>query len=142
MIRLRSHSRKKTDLRFEIIPIIDVMFTLLIFFVIYCTMLAPISSKGIQLKLPTASSVVPEKKGVTVSVDASQKVYLDSVYMPSELVKLKVAQLMKENPETYVILSVDRTVEYDFVVHVLDSIRLGGCANVVLEAEQKNSNER
>ena len=139
MVKFRSGSRKRAELRFEVIPIIDVLFTLLIFFVIYSTMLAPVNNKGIQLKLPTAESSASQKKGLMVAIDRDENVYVENELTPIGLLKIKVTQRMAQSPDTYVILSSDRAVSYDQVMQVLDNIRLGGCASIVLEAVQKTT---
>ena len=140
-VKFRTSSRKKAELRFEVIPVIDVMFTLLVFFVIYSTMLAPVNNKGIQLKLPTAESTTSEKKGLMVAIDKNENVYVEKQLTPLGLLKEKVAQRMAQTPDTYVILSSDRSVSYDQVMQVLDNIRLGGCASIVLEAVQKTTHD-
>lgn len=139
MIKLRPSSRKASELRFEVVPLIDVMFTLLIFFVIYSTVLGPMNKKGIKLKLPTAESSAPEKKGISISINSAEKVFFDSEETPVDLIKVKIARRIQEVPDTYVTLSSDRSVSYDQVMQVLDNIRLGGCANIVLEAAQKTT---
>ncbi|MFC1751927.1 ExbD/TolR family protein [Thermoproteota archaeon] len=126
-------------MRFEIAPLLDVIFILLIFFAVSTSLV--VTQKGIKLQLPEASSGVKEKKGAVVSVDKSQKIYFDNKLIPRNALKSKIAFLIKEEPEYQVILNADKITPYNFIISVLDDIRLGGCYDIVLEVKSKITNE-
>ena len=128
---------KRQPLHFEVIPIIDVMFTLMIFFVIYASTVSSLSNQGIKMKLPAAASVVKESHGTVITIDESLNVYLDGALTPVDEVRDRIAAQFKADPELSVILSADHTVPYETVVQLLDSIRLAGVHKVSLEAQKK-----
>ncbi len=131
--------RKRSELRFEVIPIIDVMFTLLIFFVIFSSTLAALSHKGMTMNLPSASSVTTEKKTVLLSIDRDFHFYIDDKQIPQESLRKTISEMIRENPTLRIMLSADRDVPYDLVIRSLDDVRLGGCYDIVLRAKQKDS---
>jgi biopolymer transport protein ExbD len=131
--------RKRSELRLEVIPIIDVMFTLLIFFVIFSSTLATLSHKGMPMNLPSASSVTTEKKTVLFSIDHDFHFYLDDNQIPQESLRKKIAEMVRENPTVRIMLSADKEVPYDLVIRALDDVRLGGCYDIVLRAKQKGT---
>ncbi len=114
---------------------VDVVFTLLVFFAVLATTSA--YNQGMKLQLPAAASVSNEKKGVVLSIDAEGHFYLDKEPIDVAVVRQRVAEQMKNVPETQIILNADKTVPYTLVIQALDEVRLGGCFDVVLEAEQK-----
>jgi biopolymer transport protein ExbD len=118
---------------------LDVVFILLIFFAVSTTLV--MNNKGIKLQLPAAESVVKQKKGVVVSIDKKERVFLNNVLVPEELLKSKISDLITSNPDTQVILNAHVTTPYQKVIRVLDDIRLGGGYDIVLQAEKKINNE-
>ena len=67
--------RKKQASRLELAPIIDIAFILLIFFAVSTSLLT--NKQGIKLDLPTAGKVEKNPKGVVLSIDKTQKIYVD-----------------------------------------------------------------
>lgn len=94
-----------------------------------------------KLQLPAAASVTTEKKGVVLSIDTSQKVYLDDQEVPLPLLQSRIAEMVKREPQLQVILNADQNTPYSLLIRILDDIRLGGTYDVVLEAKKKVSDE-
>lgn len=134
MIRIHVPKRYKPENRLEIAPLLDVIFILLIFFAVSSTI---IMNKGIQLQLPAAISIEKEKRGAVLAIDAAQNVYLNQEKIPSNLVRTRIAEIIKTIPDTQVIIQADRRTPYEFLITVLDDIRMGGCYDLVLEAKKR-----
>ncbi len=128
---------KRQPIHFEVIPIIDVLFTLLIFFVIYASTVAGLSNKGIKMKLPVATSVVKEVKGILVSIDENSEIFIDGVAVSPDMFRQEITTRINGATDMSIILSADKIVSYDRVITVLDDIRLAGGVNVSLKATQK-----
>ena len=130
---------RKRTVQFEVIPVIDVLFTLLIFFVIYSASVAGFSNKGIHLKLPSASTVSQQTSGLFVTIDADNKIYLDGVEVQEQEVKIKTQERLQTQPDLAVSLRADQKTPYDTVIQVLDDLRFAGAQHVSLEAVQKKA---
>ncbi|MCP4050246.1 MAG: biopolymer transporter ExbD [bacterium] len=137
-INIRPPKRKKPENRLEIAPLLDVIFILLIFFAVSTTV---IMNKGMKLQLPSAASVATQKKGSVLTIDREQRLYLNKILIPADLLSVKIADLVKEAPDFQIIVKADKYTPYSFLIYVLDNIRLGGCFDLVLEAKEKQIKE-
>ena len=127
--------RKKLPARLELAPIIDIVFILLIFFAVSTTLLT--NKQGIKLDLPSAESTEKNPKGIVLSVDANQDVFIEDENIPFENVQIHLNALIKSDPTLQVILNIDQSITYDYVIQVLDQVKLAGCYNIALQAEKK-----
>lgn len=120
--------------RIEMLPLIDIVFLLLVFFIY--AMLSMAVHRGLPVALPTSSSAKVDKHLIlSVTVKADGSVYLDGDPMSlgnlHQLLEARVAT----NPETGVLLFGDRTLSYQTLFNVLDEIRLAGVNRISLQAE-------
>jgi biopolymer transport protein ExbD len=122
--------------RIEMLPLIDIVFLLLVFFIY--AMLSMAVHRGLPVVLPTSSTAKIDKSLIlAVTVRADGTLYLDN-----EMVSLKgLSQVLerkaRENKETGVLLFADRTLAYQKLFHVLDEIRLAGISRISLQAERE-----
>ena len=120
--------------RFELTPLIDVIFILVLFFAVTSSFVE--TKKGIQLTLPSAVSIESAKKSVVISVDRKQRVHWNGQRIKESLIQSKVVSLMKESPDQQIILQADKSTPYIRVVSILDTVRSSGCNNVMLQAQK------
>ncbi len=130
-----SKKYKRQPLHFEVIPIIDVMFTLLIFFVIYASTVAGFSNKGIPLQLPEASSASTAPKNIHIDVDSTSTVWMNGQQVPIETLTSVLMPLSQTQPKLPVVLRADKQVAYALVIRVLDLIQQSGFHEVSLGTE-------
>lgn len=97
-----------------------------------------ISPMGMNLQLPSAVSIASEKQGLTLRIDKDNKIWMEQTEMTMEQIQPIVEQLMLKNPKTQIYFLADKTVAYDQVIQALDGVRLGGCFDIVLEAEKRD----
>ena len=131
----RRRTRRDGAIRFEMAPLLDVVFILLIFFAVSSTILD--KNQGMNLDLPSAKSVKQQVPGVVVRIDKNQRVYLENQRITESALSSQIANRLKNDPKTKVVLQADRLTPYSHVIRVLDKIRLGGGYDVVLEAKVK-----
>ena len=128
------YTRKAQAPRFELTPLIDVVFILVIFFAVTTSFSPP--QQGLTLMLPSAVSVETSDQSVSISIDKHQRVYWDGVRISESDISPRVAMLMEESPLHRVILQADKHTAYVRIVSVLDAIRQAGCSRVMLQAEK------
>lgn len=123
---------EKKKARIEMIPLIDVTFLLLSFF-IYVSLFM-IVQRGIPLQLPKAATSASERsEALEVSVDGLGQVFVAGAQinmedLPSVLLEKAIASGLDR-----VSLRGDRLVSYERIMQVLDRIRRAGIAKVTLE---------
>ncbi|MBE9137708.1 biopolymer transporter ExbD [Nodosilinea sp. LEGE 07088] len=125
------------EVRLEIIPLIDVIFCILTFFILAAVGLT--RQQAIDLELPSADTGQPlpgqEGQGsdrVYVSIDGFGQVYLDQQPVPIEVLQDVLFQFVQTNPNVLIVLYASRDARYDDVITVLDQLRAVGGNRVAL----------
>ncbi len=123
--------------RVEILPLIDIVFLLLVFFIY--AMLSMAVHRGISVNLPTSSSARIERDFLlSVTIKDSGELFLDNNRIPlkdlNRLLKLRAKQ--EDSPG--ILLFADRRVSYQLLVKVLDQISKAGLSRISLQTTMEN----
>tara|TARA_R110002096_G_scaffold161007_7_gene327451 strand:- start:15603 stop:16046 length:444 start_codon:yes stop_codon:yes gene_type:complete len=119
----------------NVVPYIDVMLVLLVIFMVT----APLLTQGIEVDLPKASSEpieeVPNHRPLVLSVDADGNLYIDvgddeNEPASGKEVVAKVGAVLRNRPETPILVKADRTVPYGNVVGAMVLLQQGGAQNI------------
>jgi biopolymer transport protein ExbD len=107
----------------NILPLMDVIFALLTFFVISSLFLN--RTEGLPVSLPQAQSGTMQKTPTraTISVNEQAEVFLNKQKIGISEVSDRVKQLLEPNQELVVVLNADRTVQHGDVVQIMDQLR-------------------
>lgn len=129
--------KRKPVAEINVVPYIDVMLVLLIIFMVT----APMLTQGVEVELPKASTqplpVENERENLIVSINAQQQVFLElgeedpQPVEPSEVNNF-VAEIIRRNPNTSVLVRGDRSVPYGRVVELMVLLQSAGVGNVGL----------
>lgn len=133
-MRLRRREIKKA--RIEIIPMIDTIFFLLVFFMISTLSMAQYS--GLPVNLPKAASgrqAPSESAAVTISTDG--KVAIDKEDVAREQIRNILRDRLVKNPELIVLINADEHVEHGVVVEIMDAARQAGVAKMAIAVKPK-----
>jgi biopolymer transport protein ExbD len=109
--------RNKISINFSSAGMTDVVFNLLIFFMLTSTLVHP---NALKLLLPKGSEQTSAKPQTTVSVTADLKYYVEQ--QPVEFEELESVLMLKlgNEPDTYISLHADKSVPFENVVSVLN----------------------
>ena len=120
-----------------IIPMIDIMLFLLVFFMISSINMVQLNT--LPVDLPAAASVKKETKPTIVAITIAKdgKIFYDKDKAPSTGVKKKIREQVAKNSETYFVLRGDRKTQLDTVMLVLDALKESGAKHVSVAAEDK-----
>lgn len=96
----------------------DIMFFLLLFFLIISTMANP---NVIKVLLPEAkdNQEKESKRNIQLTVDAQKNYFLDGEQMSLDQIELRLEALVKKDPETSCALNIDRTLSVQDLVDVM-----------------------
>ena len=134
-MRLPAVAKKKP--RIEIIPMIDTMFFLLVFFMI--ATLSMTIQHGMPVTLPTADSStdkVPDQISLTLTHEGTLYYNKDRIDL-TEL-EIRLASLRQTDPDPSLVINADEQVPHGQVIKVMDLIRLAGIPNMAI-ATKPNS---
>jgi len=110
-------SRNKVSPNFNMSSMTDIVFLLLIFFMLTSTLVSP---NALKLLLPSSSSKTLAPQTVSVSISAELLYYVEEQAVNFESLESILLQRMSGNPENSIILHVDKTVAIEEVVKVMD----------------------
>lgn len=119
----------------NVVPYIDVMLVLLVIFMVT----APLLTQGIEVDLPKASSEpideVPNHRPLVLSVDVDGNLFLDIGENENEPasgkeVVAKVGAVLRNRPDTPVLVKADRAVAYGNVVGAMVLLQQGGAQSI------------
>jgi biopolymer transport protein ExbD len=124
--------------RIEIIPMIDVIFFLLVFFMI--SSLAHDKFNSITVNLPkTSNKANAIKQKITLSVEASGKLYLNQNEVTLAALPEVLSHLMKDMPDETVIVNADQGVNYGLVMSAIDAAKSIGVRKFALLSKHEES---
>ncbi len=116
----------------DITPMLDVVFIMLIFFIVTATF---IKEAGIDVDKPeAATAVVQEKASILIAIDATDQVWINRRQVDVRSVRSIVERLHAENPKGTVVIQADRESRNDTLVRVMDASRRAGVYDIALAA--------
>jgi biopolymer transport protein ExbD len=109
--------RNKISINFSSVGMTDVVFNLLIFFMLTSTLVHP---TAVKLLLPKGSTQTSAKPQTTVSITSDLNYYVEKQPVTIEELENVLKQKLGNNPETYIALHADKSVPFENVVKVLN----------------------
>ena len=127
------HSIKAVNV--NLTPLIDMVFILLIFFLVTASFT---KEAGIEVDRPSAQTAVRQESGnLVVAIDKNNEIWIENKKIDIRTIRAHIEKLQAQNPEGTVIILADKESRAGVTVDVLDQIRLAGVANVAIAAERK-----
>ena len=139
-MKLRS-LREDKEPRLMIIPMIDIIFFLLVFFMM--SMLSMVVQRSIDLSLPqTATAKVNVQESVPVSITSGGDIYVEREKVSRADFRRRMEIEKTRNPELNVILRADAKSEHEVFVYVLDQVKSIGINRIGIATESRLDNKK
>ncbi|MCA9252397.1 MAG: biopolymer transporter ExbD [Phycisphaerae bacterium] len=123
----------------ELTPMIDMVFLLLIFFLVATTLRQ--KERELDIVLPTAESAAPVSvalRELVINVNQEGDAVVNGKTMDAEAVRELVAEAVKVNPKQKVTVRGDRRAAYDHIARILDACSAGGIDAPFLDTAPSN----
>jgi biopolymer transport protein ExbD len=130
------HSRRQSGAIAEVnmTPLIDMVFILLIFFIVTTSF---VKETGVDVSRPSAKTAVKkELANIMISILPNDEVWMDKRQIDRRAVRANVERMHAENPEGSVIILADKEAKTGLLIEVMDQARLAGVANVSIAAQR------
>lgn len=130
------YSRKKNrgSVELNIAPLIDMIFILLIFFLVTTSF---VKESGVEVRRAEARSAqTKEQTNVIISVTEDNVIYMEGQPTDVRHVQGAMERIMMENPNPSVVIAADRNSRSGKVIQVLDGCRLAGVSDVSVAARR------
>ncbi|MFW5967571.1 MAG: ExbD/TolR family protein [Persicimonas sp.] len=131
---MRNRFKNKDEQQIDLSPLIDMVFILLIFFMVSTTF---VKDMELDLERPGAKSAESAStEALRVYVDENSSIYVDDSPVKPWMLQSRVRQLIGEG-DGQVLVSVDRGVSSEKLIEVVDECRLAGAEQVAVATEQE-----
>ena len=118
------------DMGLSLTSLIDVIFLLLIFFIVTTTLIDP--TKKLEIQLPEAKAASPDTKSIPVTIELGRRgaVTLNGKAVRLNTLERRLKELAKNNRKKSAIVRADRRLDYGQVVKVLGICRASGFLDI------------
>lgn len=117
----------------DITPMLDVVFIMLIFFIVTATF---VKEAGIDVNRPDAATAVKQDKAnILIAISANNEVWIDRRRIDIRAVRPNIERLHAENPQGSVVIQADKESKTETLIKVMDAARSAGVFNVAIAAQ-------
>ena len=128
---------KSKEAEINISPLIDLVFLLLIFFMVTTSF---VRETGIDVRRPSASTATLTENGnILVAVSDTGTIHFDGRKIDLRSLRSHITRALAENPEGSVVIVADKVSYTGIVIRVMDQCRLAGAKRVSIAASKKES---
>ncbi len=129
----RRRTRGGNESEVNLTPMLDVVFIMLIFFIVTASF---VKEAGIDISRPPAATAIRKERGnILVAITADDQIWVDRRQIDPRALRANLERLHAENPQGSVVILADEASRNGLLVRVMDSARLAGISNVSLAAE-------
>jgi biopolymer transport protein ExbD len=129
----RRHAAKQEETEINITPMLDIVFIMLIFFIVTTSF---IKETGIEPQRPEAETAYKQERGnILIAINSVGDVWMNKRKVELGQVRQMVEQAKNESPESSVVIIADEKASTGVLIDLMDQIRLGGVSNISVAAE-------
>ena len=129
-----SNSDNDEEEQINLTPMLDVVFIMLIFFIVTATFIKEVGLDVNQPDDDKPKTVDPDKKSIVVRITNRDRIIIAQRDVDWRAVRANIERLHAENPEAPVIIQPHPESSTEAMIHIMDSARLAGVYNVSLAA--------
>lgn len=132
---MRRRAKPQENANIDISPLIDMVFILLIFFMVSTTF---VKDMKIDIERPSAASASrASTKSLRINIDSTANVFINGNPVRPWMVQSRVREFLESADQKSVLVVTDRRVPADKLVEVVDQCRLGGATEVGVATEKE-----
>ncbi|TGD74599.1 biopolymer transporter ExbD [Mangrovimicrobium sediminis] len=125
---------EEEESQIDLTPMLDVVFIMLIFFIVTSTF---VKEAGVDVSRPNAdTAVVTESNSIQIGITAANQIFMDKRQVDKRAVRANVERGLAENPGAAVIIVADAESKTETLIEVMDQARLAGAESVSVAADE------
>jgi len=130
-----TQTQQEEESEINITPMLDVVFIMLIFFIVTATF---VKEAGIDVNRPDAATAVKqEKANILIAIGPNNDIWIDRRQVDVRSVRPNIERLHAENPQGSVVIQADKESKTDTLIQVMDASRQAGVYNVSIAAQEQ-----
>ncbi len=117
----RIRNKQEEDAKIDITPMLDVVFIMLIFFIVTASF---IKESGVRVEKPEAETAIKKPKAtILLAIDRNNEIWLDKNNIDPRAIKATIGRLRAENPEGEVVVQADVESTAEMVIKVVEPLQ-------------------
>ncbi|MCW9025653.1 MAG: biopolymer transporter ExbD [Gammaproteobacteria bacterium] len=133
-MRKRHSDNSSADSDINLTPMLDVVFIMLIFFVVTTSF---VKESGVEVNRPSADTAQSQDNAnILIAIRPNGEIWIDGRAVDIRAVRATIERLRVEFPESQVVIQGDRAAPIGLLVKVMDQVRLAGITNVAIAADE------
>ncbi|HBR96379.1 MAG TPA: biopolymer transporter ExbD [Gammaproteobacteria bacterium] len=129
---MRRLQKPAEDNDINLTPMLDVVFILLIFFIVTTSF---VKETGIDINRPSAATAEKKPKGnILIAIKPNDEIWIDNRSIDVRAVRANIQRLKARSPQSSVIIQSDKDARTGILVKVMDQIRLAGVQSISIAA--------
>jgi len=133
--RFQSYTHADEDSTVDVTPMLDVVFILLIFFIVSASF---VRESGIDVnKTEAASAEKKDTASIFVAINSNNEIWVDKKPVDISSLKANIMRLHSENPQGTLVIQADNQSNNQTLIQVMDAAKQAGVNNIALAADTK-----
>ncbi len=131
----RRHVRAREQSDVNMTPMLDVVFILLIFFLVTASF---VKESGIDINRPNADTAErKERANILIALTETGQVWIQKRPVDVRAVRANIERLLAENPQGSVVIQADEQSKNVLLVEVMDQARMAGAQSIAIAADKR-----
>lgn len=125
-------NRQEEEAAIDLTPMLDVVFIMLIFFIVTASF---VKESGIDVNKPDAPTAEKQDRAnILIAISAKGEIFIDRRRVDIRAVRANIERLHAENPQGSVVIQADKDSRTEKLIAVMDAARAAGVYNVAIAA--------
>ena len=131
---MRSNRRRKSEeSEVNMTPMLDVVFIMLIFFIVTASF---VKEAGVDVNRPPALTAISKDKGnILIAITESGQIWIDRRQVDPRSLRANIERLHGENPQGAIVVQADKNSQNNLLVAVMDAAKAAGVNQIAIAAE-------
>ncbi|GGB64043.1 MULTISPECIES: ExbD/TolR family protein [Shewanella] len=128
----KKHSNMEEEAQIDMTPMLDIVFIMLIFFIVTTSFVKP---SGLDYNKPKASQATSKPSAnIFIGISKTGVIMMENRQVDIERVTANVERMLAEAPEAAVLIQADKDTQHGLVVKVLDNVKAAGIDKISVSA--------
>ncbi len=127
------YSQEASDEDVNVTPLLDIVFIMLIFFIVTSTF---VKEPGVEVNRPEAATATERKlASILIAVTEENEIWINKEEVELEEVRILVEELLRENPKGTAVVQADAKAKTRYLVEIVNQIRAAGVSDVAVSTD-------
>lgn len=133
-LNLITDSSEDEEAQVDLTPMLDVVFILLIFFIVSTSF---VKESGIDVSRPSARTAkAKESAHILIAINENNDIWIQQRQVDLRAVRSNVERLKAESPEGGVVIQADKGSETNTLIEVMDQVKMAGIEDIAIAAKK------